>query len=100
MRVFAKNCVYLLCPVPANDSQTRPGTPSLLRFRTVSARRGPCPGQMFSYSNKTKNPLPVLAIPGSFIEFPGSLHPLVTENIVYPKNCFPFKRKCKREEKN
>ena len=24
----------------------------------------------------TKNPVPVLAIPGSFMEFPGSLHPL------------------------
>ena len=37
---------------------------------------------MFSYSitvlqyYRTKNPLPVLAIPGSFMEFPGSLHPL------------------------
>ena len=39
-------------------------------------RQGPCPGQVFSYSNRTKNPLPVLAIPGSFMEFPGSLHPL------------------------
>ena len=37
---------------------------------------------MFSYSNRTKNPLPVLAIPGSFMEFPGSLHPLGIVNWI------------------
>ena len=62
-----------LC-VPAIHSQ-RPGTLSLLLFRTVSARLGPCPGQVFSYSNRTKNYIPVLAIPVSFMKFPGSLHP-------------------------
>ena len=29
----------------------------------------PCPGQMFSYSNRTKNPIPVFAIPGYLMEF-------------------------------
>ena len=35
-----------------------------------AARRGPCPGQVFSYSNMTKNPIPVLAIPGTFYGIP------------------------------
>ena len=40
------------------------------------ARQGPCPGQVISYNNRTKNPIPILAIPGSFMKFPGSLHHL------------------------
>ena len=71
MRVKAQ---ILHINAPAKHSQTRPGTLSQLLFRTVSARQGPFPGHVFSFSNKTKNPLPVLAIPGSFIELPGSLH--------------------------
>ena len=45
------------------------------RSRKVSARQGPCPGEVFSYNNRNNNPIPGLAIPGSFMEFPGSLHP-------------------------
>ena len=56
---------------------------SLLLFQTFSARQGPYPGQVFSYINRTKNPIPVLAIPGSFTEFSGSLHPLVS-NLIIP----------------
>ena len=67
--------VLFLLSIPAKHSQTRPGNLSLLLFQTVSARQGPCPGQVFSYSNRTKNPIPVLAIPGHFMEFRGSLHP-------------------------
>ena len=53
-------------------------------FWTVSARQGQCPGPVFSYNNRTKKPVPVLAIPGYLIEFPGSLHPLDCQ--VY-RNC-------------
>ena len=56
-------------------SQTRPGNIFLLPFWTVCARQGPCSGQVFSYNNRTKNPVP--AIPGSLMEFLGSLHPLL-----------------------
>ena len=45
---------------------------------TVSFRQGPCPSQLFSYNNRTKNPDTGLAIHGSLLEFPGSLHPLHT----------------------
>ena len=45
--------------------------------QTISARQGPCPGQVFSYSNRTNNHILVLAIPGSFMEFPDSLQPLL-----------------------
>ena len=55
---------YKRRPVPANHSQTRPGILSLLLFRIVSVRQGQCPGRVSSYSNGTKNPIPVLAIPG------------------------------------
>ena len=79
MRKNAQINAHLWRPVPAKHSKTTPGNLSLLLFQTVSARQGPCPGQVFSYSNRTKNPIPVLAIPGSFMEFPGSLHPLQVE---------------------
>ena len=62
--------------VPAKNSQTRPSYLSLLLFQTVSARQRPCPGQVFSYSNRTKNHITVLAIPEFLMKFPASLHPL------------------------
>ena len=71
-----------MASVTAKHSQTRPGYLFLLPFWSVSARQGPCPGQGFSYSNRTKNRIPVLVIPGSFMEFPGSLHPLTVNNPV------------------
>ena len=43
-------------------------------------------GQVFSYSNRTKNPTPVLAIPRSFMEFPDSLHPLDVLVMVHQHN--------------
>ena len=58
-------------PVPAKHSQPR--NLSLLPFPTASARQGPRPGQVFSYTNMPNKPIPVLGIPESFMEFPGSL---------------------------
>ena len=45
--------------------------------------QGQCPRQVFSFSNRTKNPIPVLKIPGSFMEFPGSLHPLLSQDFLW-----------------
>ena len=39
--------------------------------------------QVFSYSNRTQNPILDLAIPVSFIEFPGSLHPLICVSVLF-----------------
>ena len=77
MGVNAQIMQSKLLPLPAMHYQTRPGNLFLLPFRTVSARQGPYPGQVFSYSNSTKNPIPVYVIPRYFMEFPSSLHPLV-----------------------
>ena len=65
---------YLL-PVPDKHPQAIPENLFLLFIWTVSARQGPCIGQLFSYNNRTKNIIPVLVIPGSFMKFPGSLQP-------------------------
>ena len=62
--------VLFLLSIPAKHSQTSPGNLSLLMFLTLSARQGPCPGHVFSYSNRSKNTFPVLAIPGSFYGIP------------------------------
>ena len=70
-KLMHTNDVLFLLSIPKQDQEI-----SLLLLPTVSASPGPCPGQVFSYSTRTKNPIPVLAIPGSFMEFPGSLHPL------------------------
>ena len=56
--VNTQNNAYSL-PVPPKHSQTRQGNLFMLPFRTVSARQGPCPGNVFSYNNRTKNPVPV-----------------------------------------
>ena len=69
-------------PVPAKHSQTRQMNFSLLQFRTVSAKKGPCPGQVFSYSTSTKNPPPGLAISVYFMGFPGSIHPPFDGNFL------------------
>ena len=58
-------------------------------------------GQEFSYRNRTKNYIPVLVIPGSFMEFPGSLHPLiivVTMSVILFLPCFHGTAKPERWE--
>ena len=44
--------------------------PAKLMFQTHSATQGPCPGHVFSYSNRCKNPIPVVVVPGSFYGIP------------------------------
>ena len=73
--------ISLPIPGPAQLFRTGPGLSFLLLLPTVSARQGPCPGLVFSYSNRTKNPIPGLDIPGSFMDFPGSLLPLYINTI-------------------
>ena len=77
------NEVLFLLSIGKQDQEI---SPCMLLFQTVSARQGPWPGQVFSYSNRTKTSIPVLPIPGSFMEFPGSLHhlPLLLTIILFP----------------
>ena len=77
--------IDFLLRLPAKHSQTRPENLSLL---PLQGSQGPCPGQVFSYSNWTENPIPVLAIPGTFIEFPGSLRQLMDQvnHFINPDN--------------
>ena len=67
------NDVLFLLTIPKQDQELSPCSCS----RLAGQGQGPCPGQVFSYSNRTKNTIPDLAIAGSFMEFPGSLHPLI-----------------------
>ena len=56
MGVIEQIKAYYWLVAPAKNSQTRPGNLSLLQIQTVSARQGPCPGQVFSYNDRTKEP--------------------------------------------
>ena len=67
------NDVLFLLTIPKQDQELSPCSCSGL----AGQGQGPCPGQVFSHSNMTKNPFPDLAIPGSFMNFHGSLHPLI-----------------------
>ena len=48
---------------------------SLLTLWTVPARQGPRPGQAFPYRYSVMTPIPVLAIPESFVEVTDFLQP-------------------------
>ena len=74
------NDITFLLTIPKQDRE----------LRTVFARQGPSPGQVFSYSNRINNLIPDLAIPGSFMEFPGSLHPLIIASLYWFKSCDMF----------
>ena len=77
------NVVLFLLTIPKQDQELSPC--SCFGLSLPGPGHGPpCPGQVFSYSNRTKTPIPVLVIPGSFIEFPGFFIPysLVTLKII------------------
>ena len=70
----------ILCSCSVFPNKTR--NLSLLPLWTVSARQGPHPGRVFPYRHRTMTLNPVVAIPGSFMEIPESLHPLLRR--VFP----------------
>ena len=76
------NDVLFLIPIPKQDYELSPCSCSVLSL--------PCPGQLFLYSNRTKNPIPDLAIPASFYGIPWFPSPPTHMSCVTYITVWPF----------